>query len=179
MAIRIRQEQASDSKAIFNLVKNAFLNMAESDHQEQFLVERLHQSDKFIPELSLVAETNDRQIVGYILLTEVEIVSEDNHITTSLGVAPLAVLPEYQRQGIGCTLLNEAHRIAAVLGYGSVVLLGHKDYYPRFGYKRAADFGVKFPFDAPDDCCMAIELIPGALDYVRGGTVRYPNTFFE
>lgn len=178
MTIHIRQEQESDSKVVFKLIENAFLNIEESDHQEQFLVERLHQSDTFIPELSLVAETSDKQIVGYILLTEVEIVSDDNHITTSLGLAPLAVLPEYQRQGIGGMLLNEAHRTATALGYGSVVLLGHKDYYPRFGYKRAAGFGIGFPFDVPDDCCMAIELIPGTLNHVSG-TVRYPHTFFE
>ena len=81
--------------------------MQESDHREQFLVERLHKSNTFVPQLSLVAETEDKEIVGYILLTEVEIASEDR-VAISLGVAPLAVLPEFQRQGIGGLLLQEA-----------------------------------------------------------------------
>ena len=86
------------------------------------------------------------------MLTKVEIVSTDN-IITSLSVAPLAVLPEFQRQGIGGMLIREAHKIAASLGYGSAVLLGHKDYYPRFGYQKAINFGIGFPFDVPHDFC--------------------------
>ena len=74
--------------------------MKESDHREQFLVERLHHSETYVPALSLVAETTEKQIVGYILLTEVKIDS-DTQSVTSLSVAPLAVLPEFQRKGIG------------------------------------------------------------------------------
>lgn len=162
---------------IFRLLEKAFADVPESDHREPFLVERLHRSDTFVPQLSLVGETEDKTMVGYILLTEVEIVSEERS-TVSLGVAPLAVLPECQRQGIGGLLLQEAHRRAAMLGYGSAVLLGHKDYYPRFGYRRAIDFGIRFPFDAPDECGMVIELQADALAGVRG-TVRYPDVFFE
>lgn len=80
---------------IYDLIMAAFADVEESDHQEHFLVERLHQSNTFIPELSLVAETDNQKIVGYILLTEVEIVSK-NIIVSSLGVAPLSVLPEFQ-----------------------------------------------------------------------------------
>ncbi len=111
------------------------------------------------------------------MLTKVEIVSTDN-IITSLSVAPLAVLPEFQRQGIGGMLIREAHKIAASLGYGSAVLLGHKDYYPRFGYQKAINFGIGFPFDVPHDFCMIAELKPHAIDGISG-TVRYPDVFFE
>lgn len=177
MTIRIRQEQKGDSPIISALIERAFRDVEESDHREQFLVERLHQSEAFIPQLSLVAETDDLKIVGYVLLTEVEIVS-GNRVATSLGVAPLAVLPEYQKQGIGGQLIQEAHRRAAALGYGSAVLLGYKDYYPRFGYRQAIDYGIEFPFDAPCECCMVIELQPDALHDVQG-TVRYPDAFLE
>lgn len=159
------------------LIEAAFANVEESDHREQFLVERLRKSDTFIPELSLIAETEDGRVAGYVLLTKVDIVFGSGS-TPSLGVAPLAVLPEYQGQGIGGQLLREAHNIASALGYGSAVLLGHKDYYPKFGYKRASAYGIRFPFDAPDECCMAVELIPGALKDVSG-TVHYPAAFFE
>lgn len=177
MKISIRQENSSDTQDVFRLIEAAFANVEESDHREQFLVERLRKSESFIPELSLIAETEDGRIAGYVLLTKVDIVS-GNDSTPSLGVAPLAVLPEYQRQGVGGQLLTEAHKLASALGYGSAVLLGHKDYYPKFGYKRASAYGIEFPFDAPDECCMAVELIPGALSDVRG-TVHYPAVFFE
>ena len=140
-------------------------------------MERLRQSEAYIPELSLVAETNTGKIVGHILLSKVEIVSEKG-TTTVLSVAPLSVLPEFQRQGIGGMLLREAHRRAALLGYKAVLLLGHKDYYPRFGYRKASSYGIRFPFNAPDECCMAVELEPDGLKDVHG-LVCYPNAFFE
>ena len=90
----------------------------------------------------------------------------------------VAVLPEFQRQGIGSALIREAHRRAADSGYRSAVVLGHKDYYPRFGYRKAADFGIAFPFGLPQECCMAVELLPGGLEGVSG-TVRYPRPFME
>ena len=96
----------------------------------------------------------------------------------SLALAPVAVLPEFQRQGIGSALIREAHRRAADSGYRSAVVLGHKDYYPRFGYRKAADFGIAFPFGLPQECCMAVELLPGGLEGVSG-TVRYPRPFME
>lgn len=177
MNIRIRQERNGELITVCKLIETAFVGMQESDHQEHHLVYRLHQSDTFIPELSLVAETDKGKMVGYILLTKVNIISE-NGVTNSLAVAPLAVLPEYQNNGIGGMLLREAHGRAAALGYGTAVLLGHKDYYPRFGYCEAAAHGIKFPFDVPSEYCQVIELIPGALKCVNG-MVHYPAIFFE
>lgn len=177
MDIEIGQEEESDLPAICKLVETAFADMQESDHQEHSLVKRLHKSDTFIPELSLVAKIDERKIVGYILLTKVEIITE-NGVTTSLAVAPLAVHPEYQNNGIGGMLLKEAHKRAAALGYGTTVLLGHKDYYPRFGYCPAIEYGIEFPFDVPPEYCQIIELIPNALKGVRG-MVRYPAVFFK
>lgn len=177
MTVNVREEREGDNSAIFSLIVSTFADMQESDHREQFLVERLHRSGAFIPQLSLVAETGGR-IVGYILLSEVAIESDNGIAAKSLGVAPLAVLPEYQRQGIGGLLLQSAHRRAAGLGYGSAVLLGHDGYYPRFGYRRAIDFGIEFPFDVPHELCMVIELVPGALNGVSG-VVRYPDAFLD
>ncbi|WP_303008967.1 GNAT family N-acetyltransferase [Coprobacter fastidiosus] len=113
--------------------------------------------------------------MGHILLTKVAIVS-GNESVISLAVAPLSVLPEFQKQGIGGILLREAHSRASRLGYDSAVLLGHKDYYTRFGYKKASDFNIEFLFDVPEECCMAIELFPGALDGVQG-IVHYSDPF--
>ena len=144
--LSIREEKSKDFPFIRSLTEQAFLNVPESDHTEHLLVERLRQSEAYIPELSLVAETNTGKIVGHILLSKVGIVSE-NGTTTVLSVAPLSVLPEFQRQGIGGMLLREAHRRAALLGYKAVLLLGHKDYYPRFGYRRASSYGIRSCFE--------------------------------
>ena len=171
----IRQETAEDYRAVHDLIQRAFAPLAESDHDEHRLVERLRQSKAFIPQLSLVATTEKGLPVGHILLTEAHIVS-DKQRTLSLAVAPLSVSPEWQRQGIGSALLREAHRRAADLGYGSALLLGHPDYYPRFGYRPASHYNIRFPFDVPDEYCMAIELQPNALQRIAG-TVEYAPEF--
>lgn len=176
MEFIIRQEQENDYPVVYKIVESAFKDMAESDHSEHLLVERLRKSDAFIPELSLVAES-DGKVIGHILMTKVEIVSDDKR-TTSLGLAPVSVLPEYQGKGIGGALIREAHKRAAGLGYGSAVLLGHKDYYPRFGYKKAIDFGIEFPFDVPSEFCMAAELLPDGLKDIHG-KVKYSKPFME
>lgn len=176
MDIRIRQEQTKDYDTIHKIVELAFRDMEDSDHSEPFLVDRLRQTDAFIPELSLVAEA-DGKIIGHILLTKVEIVSANKSVP-SLGLAPVSVLPDYQNRGVGSALIREAHKRAAELGYDSVVLLGHKDYYPRFGYKQAIDFGIEFPFDAPHAYCMATELRPEGLKGVQG-MIQYAPPFME
>ena len=177
MQISIYQEESGDFLQIFKLVEKAFATEKYSDHKEQFLVERLHQAKTYIPKLSLVAKTKEGRIVGYSLMTEVQIVSETGTKVPSFALAPLAVLPSFQKQGIGTLLIKKAHQIAADIGYGSVVVLGHKDYYPRFGYKKADEFGIKFPFDVSPEFCMVKELTLHALDGVNG-TVCYPEVFF-
>ena len=177
MNITIRQETAGDFAPVREVVRLAFCNMEESDHTEHFLVERLRKSEAYIPELSLVAETDDEQIVGHILLSRVTIEDADT-VFPALAVAPLSVLPEFQRMGIGGMLIRAAHSKASELGYGAAVLLGHPDYYPKFGYQKASSFGIQFPFDAPDPCCMAIALKEHGLDGVQG-MVSYPDAFYQ
>lgn len=176
MDIIIRTERPEDRSRVFELVKAAFADVSESDHTEHLLVERLRLCEAFVPDLSLVAVSSDGTVVGHVLMTRVEIVGSGMKSWSSLALAPLSVLPSCQRQGIGGRLLVEAHRRAAELGHKSVVLLGHESYYPRFGYRRASGFGIRFPFDAPDECCLAVELVLGGLSGVDG-MVRYPEAF--
>lgn len=175
MNLKIRREEKEDFKTVFELIRLAFENVELSDHKEQFLVERLRRSDAFIAELSLVAEADGR-IIGYILLTKINIGDADKNTYPSLALAPVAVLPDYQGKGIGGKLIKTAHDIAKELGFGSVVLLGHEDYYPKFGYKLTKEFGIKLPFDVPENNCMPIELSQNALQNVSG-IVRYPKAF--
>ena len=93
--LEIRKETENDYKEVYNVVKTAFETAEHSDGNEQDLVNELRNSDNFIPELSLVAIENNK-IVGYILFTKIELGNN-----TEIALAPLAVLPEYQKQGVG------------------------------------------------------------------------------
>ena len=159
MAIIIREERPEDRKFVFNVIKKAFESAEHSDQSEQFLVDRLRKSQAFIPELSLIAAINDK-IIGHILLSKIEILNGLENFS-SLALGPISVLPEFQQQGIGGRLINTAHIIARQMGFKSIVLVGHAKYYPRFGYVKASVFNIEVPFEAPDENCMALELIDG------------------
>jgi predicted N-acetyltransferase YhbS len=172
MNIFIRQEQEKDIGSVYQVVKSAFKTMELASGDEQDLVNRLRKSDAFIPQLSLVAEL-DWHIIGHILFTKMKI---GDH--PSLALAPVAVLPEFQRQGVGGKLIREGHRIARELGYHSVIVVGHPDYYPRFGYRPASLWKITAPFEVPDEAFMVLELVDGGLDGVSG-EIEYPKEFFE
>lgn len=175
MEIKIRKEKPEDFESVFNLIKNAFENEIYSDHKEHFLVGKLRKSDAFIPALSLVGEVGD-DVVGYILLTKIKIKNKNNEIP-SLALGPVAVLQKYQGKGIGGQLIKEAHKKAKALGYESIVVLGHENYYPRFGYQLVDNYGIKLPFDVPKENCMVIELKKNALKDVNG-IVEYAKEFY-
>ena len=176
MAIKLRQESSEDFDEVFSVIESAFKNEDHSDQKEQLLVEKLRNSEAFIPELSIVAEDNG-EIVGHILLTRIQI-KNDHRLFESLALAPVSVRPGYQKMGIGGQLINEAHRIAKALGYKSIVLLGHEAYYPKFGYELASKYYIKIPFAAPDENCMVIKLVEGGLKGVNG-MVEYAKEFYE
>lgn len=175
MEIKLRQETEQDHKSVFQVIQKAFENEEYSDHKEQFLVERLRKSNAFIPELSIVAEV-DNKIVGHILLTKLEI---ENDINTyeSLALAPVSVLPEFQGKGVGSKLILYSHEVAKELGYKSIILLGHEKYYPRFGYELTNKYGIEMPFDVPAENCMVAVLAKNGLSGVRGKVI-YPDAFF-
>lgn len=170
----IRQETEKDHSEVFHVIERAFKEAEFTDNTEQFLVERLRKSDAFIPELSMVAEI-DGKIVGHILLTKIIIKNKSTEFD-SLALAPVSVLPEFQGKGIGGKLIVEAHKKARELGHKSIVLLGHENYYPRFGYEQADNYGIELPFEVPKENCMVIELIENGLNGVNG-MVEYPKEF--
>ncbi|MFK7933703.1 MAG: GNAT family N-acetyltransferase [Saprospiraceae bacterium] len=176
MEIVIRQEEKADWETVEQLVELAFKTMPFSNGTEHQIVKRLRHSAAFVPELSLVAEL-DKQIIGHILISKIQI-ENDTQSVEGLSLAPVSVHPDYQRRGIGGQLIWRAHEIAQKLGFQSVVLLGHKDYYPRFGYRQTRDFGIKLPFNSAPENCMIIELQPSSLAGVTG-IVKYPKAFFE
>lgn len=176
MKIYIRKEMPKDYPMVFELVAKAFASMPYSDHREQFLVERLRKSEAFIPELSLVAEVNG-EIVGFILLTKIYIKNEHQSFE-ALALAPVAVLPNLQGKGIGRQLIEFAHKRAKALGFKIIVLVGHEDYYPRFGYQLTQNYRIQFPFEVPAPNAMILALESGALNNVNG-MIEYDKAFFE
>ena len=167
----IRMELPSDHAAIAEVNQQAFGGDAEAQ-----LVATLRESNCRKLVLSLVAECDGR-VVGHILFSPILIetggVNED-----AMALAPMAVRSDCQRRGIGSALVREGLEACRRAGHRIVVVLGHADYYPRFGFKPANQHGLRPPFPAPNEAFMAIALVPGGLDDIRG-IVRYHAAFDE
>jgi predicted N-acetyltransferase YhbS len=133
------------------------------------LVNALRYGSAYIPELSLVAEENV-SIIGHIMFTKAEIGGK-----IVLALAPLSVLPEYQRKGVGTALIEEGHKIAKEMGYAYSVVLGSENYYPKFGYIPADTFGIIAPFDVPRDNFMVYKIKDDAEKI--GGVMKYAKEF--
>lgn len=165
----VRQETVRDISDVASVNRIAF-----GRNDEARLVDLLRETVGFIPELSLVAEVDGR-VVGHLLLTEIRIHGEHRHYP-ALALAPMSVTPELQNQGIGSALVREGLTRARDLGHAVVVVLGHAEYYPRFGFEPASHYRIRAPFPVPDDSFMVYALVPGALDDIEG-VVRYPPEF--
>ena len=169
--ISVRLEQADDASGIRETNHLAF-----GEPLEAHLVDALRDSLRGPHDyLSLVA-TIDERVVGHILFTPVTIEpSVDRRIA---GLGPMAVRPEHQRSGIGSQLIRAGLEECRRSGYAAVVVLGHPDYYPRFGFLPAHTLGLRCEFPSPPEAFMAMELERGALSKVRG-LVRYQPQFAE
>jgi putative acetyltransferase len=167
--VTIRPEQPLDYPAIFEVNKLAFDN-----ENEPRLVETLRHAPGFLPELSLVAVL-ENQIVGHILFSPV-VIGTSSGDRSILALAPVAVRQDFQNRGIGSELIRQGLEACRRLGHRIVVVLGHSNFYPRFGFKPARPRGVTAPFPVPDEAWMVLELQPGALSGVQG-TVRFPPAF--
>lgn len=168
----IRAEQPQDIQKIKEVNDVAF-----GQENEGRLIEAIRSSDTFVPELSLVADTEEQEIMGHILFSRIRIETAHGNVE-SLALAPMAVKPVSQNKGVGSALVKEGIERATELGFESVVVLGHPIYYPKFGFIPASEKGIKPPFEVSDEVFMVLELVPGALDEVEG-TVRYPDAFLE
>ena len=171
MKLSLRHETVNDYSGI-KLVND----LAFGQPVEGKLVDSLRTNPEYIDKLSIVAE-KDGQIIGHILFFPIKIKSGDLEYET-LSLAPMSVLPEFQGKGVGGRLILKGIEVANKFGFKSVIVLGHKEYYPRFGFKPANQWGVKPPFDVPDEVFMAIELVENSLKG-KAGTVQYPKEFME
>lgn len=169
--ITIRPETMADHAAVHDVNVLAFGREIEAR-----LVEALRQSPDFIPELSLVA-VESGQVVGHVLFSPMTI-EEQGTSTPALALAVMAVRPEFQKRGIGSSLVRHGLKECRRLEHQIVIVVGHPAYYPRFGFSSARAKGLEAPFQVPDEAFMALELVPGALDGISG-MVRYPPAFDE
>ncbi|MBQ11153.1 MAG: GNAT family N-acetyltransferase [Planctomyces sp.] len=163
----IREESPEDVPEICRVLDQAFGQEGESR-----LVEELRLRSAIT--LSLVA-IQENQVVGHILFSPATIVSEDTSFD-ALGLGPMAVLPEHQNKGVGSELVRAGLRRCADAGHEIVVVLGHPEYYPKFGFKIGNLLGIRCEFDVPDEAFMVTELREGALTG-RTGVVRYQLEF--
>jgi putative acetyltransferase len=163
----IRSETPQDHQSVHRVNELAFGQRNEAD-----LVDALRQKAR--PYISLVAVLDD-QVVGHVFFSPVSIESEEQTFM-AMGLAPLAVLPEYQNQSIGTRLVWEGLKECKQLEHDVVVVLGHPRYYPRFGFEPAGLKGIRSEYDVPDDVFMVAELRPGALG-ARRGVVKYHPEF--
>jgi len=140
------------------------------------LVHILRKVPAFVPELDFVAEV-DGKIVGNIMYSRAKVVDEAGTEHEVLTFGPISVLPEYQSKGVGKALLKHTIAEAKRLGYRGIVFFGHPDYYPRVGFRRAAEFGITTATGKTFDAHMAMPLYDGAFDGITGRF--YEDPVFE
>jgi len=167
--LSIRREVPEDIDSIRYVNEQAFGQTGEAG-----IVDKLR--NRSAVTLSLVAVQGD-QIVGHILFSPVIIESECANFE-AVALAPMAVLPKYQRKGVGSKLVRAGLEECRRLGYEIIVVLGHPDYYPRFGFVLAKPVGVNCEFEVPERARMILELCEGVLAE-RKGTVKFQPEFNE
>ena len=163
--LNITKEKQNEIQQIWEVNSQAFETNSEAD-----LVNRLR--DCGVDFISLVAK-QENEIVGHILFTEATLENSDVKIA---GLAPMAVKPEFQNSRIGSALINHGLEECKSNGYSAVIVLGHPNYYPKFGFVPSVKFGIKSEYNVPDEVFMIKELIPNSLKDLNG-IVKYHDEF--
>ncbi|MEW2576393.1 GNAT family N-acetyltransferase [Streptomyces syringium] len=159
-----RPETDADIPVIREINRSAFDTPLEAD-----LVDALRADSAWIPGLSMVVRTPEGTVAGYALLTRCHI--DD---TPALCLAPVAVLPEFQRTGAGAAAIRAVLDAARDRGEHIVTVLGHPAYYPRFGFTPASGYGIRPTIEVPDEAMMVLGLDDRPLP---SGTIHYAVPF--
>jgi len=161
-------EKAFDYQDIHEVILNAFLS-----NDEALLVEKLRKSGDVI---SFVAIKNDK-VIGHVLFSTASIENSE-YASPALVLAPVAVLPEFQNQGVGTKLIERGLEECKKQGYSIVTVLGNPQYYSRFGFKPAIEYRIESPMNVPEESFMVLELVTGTLNQVNG-VLNYSKAFDE
>ena len=164
--IEIREERQQDAKAVRNVNERAFGQTQEAD-----LVEKLRRTCNDLVSLVAVVEN---EVVGHILFSPATI--ESSRMTVrGMALAPMAVLPEYQRQGIGSELVRAGIDKLQRTPCPFIIVLGHVEYYPRFGFTPASRYGIRGEWDGAGDAFMILCLDPSAMSHISGVAKYHPD----
>ncbi|KRN27984.1 GNAT family acetyltransferase [Lactobacillus selangorensis] len=169
----IRTYQTTDAAAVEQLLRAAFSATPHGYGNEAELVTKIRQDSHYQAQFEVVATTDAGQIVGMGLLSPIKVGS-----VVGQCLAPLAVLPAFQKEGLGTALLTELEKRAAAAQVPFISILGWPDYYARFGYVPASRFDITAPYDVPDAAFRVKALRPDGLHGVHG-VVQYLRAFDE
>lgn len=166
-SLEFREEIAADIVAIREVNRSAFGRENEAN-----LVDILRSNGNVLSFVALL----DGKVSGHILFSPVSLDSDGENRLRLLGLAPMAILPDYQRQGLGSGLITYSLPECGDRGFDAVFVLGHPDYYPRFGFFPASRKGFSCEYPVPDEVFMARELRDGCLAGYSG-VIRYRSEF--
>ena len=166
--MKTRKETPADYADIYDLVEVAFQTARVSNGREQDLVDNLRRTETYIPELAMVAE-EDGKLVGHIMLTKHYITSGTEKFEILL-LSLVSVAFKHRKNGVGARLIEESFKTAKKMGYKAVIVVGDPEYFHRFGFVNAGNFGIKHVNFVPDYSLMVYELFPGALQGISGTT---------
>ncbi len=171
-AIAFRAEQEKDLAEIANVTTSAF-----KQEEEARLIGKVRASTFFVPELSIVAEFQGR-IIAHVMLSRIWFRDRNGYLLDVLSLAPVSVLPAYQNQGVGGRLIQHSLSRATELAYPAVILLGHPDYYPRFGFVPTNQFDIVMPPFVTDQSAFMIKVLDDARS-PRDGSIVYTPAFVD
>jgi putative acetyltransferase len=168
--VTVRPEAIADVEAIRVVIDAAF-----GDAKNHGIVDGIRGTDRWIDGGSLLAIDSEGDVVGHLLISEGDLDEGDGRTDRIWMIGPVAVIPERQRRGIGSALMHAAIDLAIERGQPVLCLLGHADYYPRFGFRSARSLGIEPPRPWGDAHWMALPL--PAWDGTLNGVARFPAAF--
>lgn len=166
-SLTIRNEREEDYRTVEEITRDAFWNQYVPGCDEHYLVHLIRVSPDFIPSLTFVAELDGR-IVGSIFFTDSYILDDGGEKHDTITFGPVSVIPELQGKGVGAALIKHAIQAATALGHKAIFIYGYPEYYKRFGFCHAKDFGISNPEGKYPYAHLALELQQGALAQITG-----------
>jgi len=167
MDILIRPEDEKDFKNVEYMIREAFWDLYKPGCDEHLIAYNMRKSPDFVKELDYVACDGD-VIAGNIIYSRAKVINDENDEFEVLCMGPLAVLPSYQKKGIGSLLMNCSIEKARQLGYKAIFLFGNPEYYKRFGFRNTGEYNIQTSSGENFDAFMALELYNGSLKQVSG-----------
>ncbi len=163
-----RLEEPKDYALTEFLTREAFWNVYQPGCDEHFILHSMRNSAAVLRELNYVCEDENGVICGHIFYTRTNVAAQDGQVFPVISFGPISVHPDHQKRGIGSALIRLTMEKAKEMKHPGIVITGNPDYYHRFGFRPASDFGIVFEDGSSFPALMACELTPHALDPVHG-----------